>query len=189
MLLPRVAAMVVLWHATVFAAPCIEVAKGYEMQDAAKHAADVRFQKALADKKLKPVALAKIELTGREVDGAVAEDFKVDRIEKAEISGVKVRVVTAIEGSCGYASPVDFVQRGAKIFRAERKPKRGKSTKVETCGCAYPRGGCGQRMIARAIGYVLPSGTAWGGVLPIEYVEDEVELTHAVACPPPEPLP
>ena len=168
---------------------CIDVAQGYQRQDAAAATNDARFKKAIADKKLKPVALAHMALLARQVGDTIAGDFKVDRAETAERNGAKVQVVTAIEGSCGYSTPTDFVQQGSKIYRAERKPKHGTTTKVETCGCAYPRGGCGQRMVAHAVGYVLPDGTSWGGILPIEYVEDTVDLTHASPCPPPQPLP
>jgi hypothetical protein len=179
----------VVWMQPAHGAPCVDVAKGYEQQDAAKAAGEARFKKAIADRKLTSVALTKISLPGRQVGDTIAGDFKVDRAERADRQGAQVTVVTAIEGSCGYATPADFVQQGTKIYRADRKPKRGKTTKVETCGCAYPRGGCGQRMVARATGFVLPPGTTWGGVMPIEFTDDTIELTHAAACPPPQALP
>ena len=45
------------------------------------------------------------------------------------------------------------------------------------------------RVVSWAVGNVLPAGTTWGGVVPVEYVEDTASYSHAAACPPPEPRP
>jgi hypothetical protein len=175
----RIVVVVVLWWSgAVHADTCIDRADAVARNDAAKKAAAVSYDKALAGKKLKPIAVPTVAI-GSDNDPVTA-DYKV--------FVMKDGLLTDLQGSCG-GPAAELVQQGTKIFRVERKP-RIHVKKVETCQCTYLNiGGCGRPASAHAVGHALPSGTTYAGTITIEYDEDQIQTTHAQACPPPAAIP
>jgi hypothetical protein len=187
----RIVVVAVLWSVIPARADtCIEAAKAIERQSKSQEAAVTGYQKALAAKKAKPVALKTIGLGKSDGQGNefLPDGWKQYDVRYVDDGGTKVKVLVDVRGSCG-GGGTELVQQGSKIFRVERKPKQHQ-VKIETCTCAYPmRGGCGMRQTAHGFGHVLPPDTTWGGTIAVEYDEDTFEFTHKGLCPPPQPVP
>jgi hypothetical protein len=166
---------------------CIDRSVAVAKDDAARKAGEAAYQKALAAKKLKPVALSTIGLDNGDRN-YLPGDYKSFVVKDVDSNLGKMKVLTDIQGSCG-GPAAELVQQGTKIFRVERKPKLHPK-KFETCQCTYlMRGGCGIAASVRAVGHVLPAGTTYAGTVTIEYDEDTIEVTHVGACEPPAPPP
>jgi hypothetical protein len=178
----RVGLVMMALSCSARAAPCVDAAKAYAQRDSAVAANEARFNKVLADRKLKLVTLRSVAMPAND-DGLPPPGYEIGQVATAKDGNAEVTVVTDFSATCG-DRPVELAQKGDKVFRVARVPKTGKSTVLEMCGCPSPQFTCGgAREVSRPIGYVLPANTTYGGVVTIEYVEDSVSPQRASKCP------
>jgi hypothetical protein len=174
-------------HPAAAGPKCTDEAKANTARDRATKAAEARLARALVTRKLRPVGLERISLGPRDIYAPV--NFKPDQVTTAKHGAATVDAITGLVGSCAGGAP-EFAQRGTKVFRIERKPTAGKTTTVTICGCPHPHFTCGgARMTVEPVGYVLPAGTTFGGVLDVEYVADSVSIVAEHPCAPVAPPP
>ena len=160
---------------------CSSEAKANAAQDSATKANEARFAKALAVRKLTPIALQRLMLGSYDIEPPAT--FKPDQVTTTKSAGATVHAITLLEGSCGGPGP-EFAQQGKKVFRIERRPTAGKATTIIVCGCPSPRFACGgARVTVAPVGYVLPAGTSFGGVLTIAFAADSVAIEPDHPCP------
>ena len=166
---------------------CISEAKANAAQDGATKVNEARFAKALTVRKLKPIALQRLTLGPLDIYAPAR--FESDQVTTTTSSGATVRAITRLEGSCGGPGP-EFAQQGNKVFRIERKPTPGKATTIIVCGCPSPHFACGgARVVVQPVGYALPTGTTFGGVLDVAFAADSVAIAPDHPCPPVAPPP
>ena len=174
-------------HAAAAGPRCTDEAKAVAAQARATKAAETRLARALVTRKLTSVTLERISLGPRAIYAPVS--FKPDQVTTAKHGSTTVDAITGLVGSCA-GGRVEFVQRGTKVFRIERKPAAGKTTTITICGCPHPHYTCGgARVTVEPVGYVLPAGTTFGGVLGIDYVADSVSMVPDQPCRPVAPPP
>jgi hypothetical protein len=167
---------------------CVAQADADATQATTTKANEARFAKARDAKKLTSVTLDHVDLGAAGIDAPAG--FDTDHVRAAKFQGADVNTVTWLVSRCGQWAEAEFAQQGAKVVRIERDPIAGKAIALTVCGCPIPQFKCGgARPAVQPIGYVLPAGTTYGGVVRITYTFDQMTIGTAASCPPIQPPP
>jgi len=150
---------------------------------------EAAYSAALGRKKLATVALAQWGSQRRDESGP--DPAPPDKVVERDYQGKKVQIVAEGERTvnCEYTPP-DFAIDAAtsKVYRIERKARTTKTTRIGVCTCAPAHFACGGANLGREdVGFVLPDGATFGGVLTVDVDTEVVETKYAVGrsspCP------